>query len=316
MSSLADTFKTLRFQLLISAIVVIIISLFASWIIAGKLSKPIDNMSEVAEKWANGDSNVVFEGGGYTEMEKLADTLNYAKDEISKTGNLQRDLMANVSHDLKTPLTMIKAYAELIKDISGDNKQKREKHTQIIIDEVDRLTLLVNDILNLSRLQSLVEQFNIQKINFSELVESVVYRFDTLVSNGGYKIVKEIQPDVFICADEKKMEEVVYNLVGNAINYTGEDKTVKVYLTTNNEKVTLEIIDSGKGINAEKMQTIWEKYYRVSETHHREVKGTGLGLSIVKAILDGHLFKYGIVSKEGCGSNFYIEIPVKEIQDE
>ena len=115
-------------------------------------------MSVTADKWAKGDESVVFEPKSkYYEIVELADALNYAKEEIQKSRVLQRDLLANVSHDLRTPLTMIKAYAEMIKDISGDNKQKRDKHTKVIIDEADRLTMLVNDILNLSKLQSSVE---------------------------------------------------------------------------------------------------------------------------------------------------------------
>ena len=112
--------------------------------------------------------------------------MNYAKEGISKSGTLQRDLLANVSHDLRTPLTMIKAYAEMIKDISGDNKQKRDKHTGVIIEEADRLTMLVNDILNLSKLQSSVDELELKEINLSELTERVIDRFSDFVENRGY----------------------------------------------------------------------------------------------------------------------------------
>ena len=202
---------------------------------------------------------------------------------------------------------MIKAYAEMIKDISGDNKQKRDKHTGVIIEEADRLTMLVNDILNLSKLQSSVDELELKEINLSELTERVIDRFSDFVENRGYKIEDNVAPDLLTVADEKKIEQVIYNLLGNSINYTGEDKTVKVYLTAENDKILLEIIDSGKGISEEKLATIWERYYRFSETNTRPVKGTGLGLSIVKAILDSHGLKFGVRSKKDCGSNFYVE---------
>lgn len=304
--SLYDTIVVLRFQLILTACFVLVLSSFLSWIIAGRMSEPIDRMSEVAVRWARGDQTVKFDGKGYREISKLADALNYAKEETERAENLQRDLLANVSHDLKTPLTMIKAYAEMIKDISGDNKEKRDKHTEVILEEADRLTQLVNDILNLSRLQASADINNKKVFNLSDVLENALIRFDGAVSKDGYKIEREIFPDVFVYADENKIEEVIYNLVGNSINYTGENKTVSVYLTTKNDKATLEIIDSGKGISEEQIKTIWEKYYRISDTHHRAVKGTGLGLSIVKAILTAHNLKFGVISKQGKGSNFYV----------
>ncbi len=306
MAPVEDAIAVLRNQLILVAIIVLIVSLFISFLLADRISRPIDDMSAVAERWANGDDAVQFKGGSYTEMYELANALNKAKNEINKSGRLQRDLMANVSHDLKTPLTMIKAYAEMVRDISGDNKEKRDKHTQVIIDESDRLALLVNDILNLSKLQSQSTVLEQNKVNLSELIETILLRFDGVVLEKGYTIERSLDKDVYVFVDEKKIEEVVYNLVGNAVNYTGEDKTVKVYLSRKDNVATLEVIDSGVGISEDKIGTIWERYLRYSETHHRAVKGTGLGLSIVKAILEAHNLEYGVVSKEGVGSNFYV----------
>ncbi|MBO4323340.1 MAG: HAMP domain-containing histidine kinase [Clostridia bacterium] len=307
-TKLSEAVNVLKIESAVITAITLAISFILAWYFSGKLSRPIDDMSETAKRWADGDNSVVFNvKNSYTEISELADALNYAKDGVSRAGELQRDLLANVSHDLKTPLTMIKAYAEMIKDISGDDKQKREKHTQVIIDEADRLTMLVNDILNLSKLQSSVDDLVMTEINLSELTERVIGRFSDYVENNGYKIEDGIAPDLITFADEKKVEQVIYNLLGNSINYTGEDKTVKVYLTAENDKILLEIIDSGKGISAESLDTIWERYYRFSETNTRPVKGTGLGLSIVKAILEKHKLKYGVRSKENCGSNFYVE---------
>ena len=306
MSSVVDAVAVLRRQLLSVGIVVVIISMFLSFLIAERISRPIDNMSVMADQWSKGNDKILFKGGSYSEIDDLANALNKAKTEVNKTNKLQRDLMANVSHDLKTPLTMIKAYAEMIKDISGNNKEKREKHTQVIIEEADRLSLLVNDILNLSKLQSQAYKLENKKVNLSVLVEAVLYRFDAVVLEKGYTITRKIDKDVFVFIDENKIEEVIYNLVSNAINYAGEGKTIKVYLTREGENVNLEIIDDGKGMNKQKTKTIWDRYLRYSETHHRTVKGTGLGLSIVKAILDAHNLDYGVISKEGVGSNFYV----------
>ncbi len=307
-SAINEISKVLHWQFVTVAVVIIIIGFFIAWYLSGKLTKPISDMSVTAKAWASGDDKISFTTkSDYSEITELADALNYAKDEISKSGTLQRDLLANVSHDLKTPLTMIKAYAEMINDISGGVKEKREKHTKVIIDEADRLTRLVNDILNLSKLQSSVDSLNKQEVNLSELTERVINRFSDFAKKRGYTIEDNVAPDLLTIVDEKKIEQVVYNLLGNSINYTGEDKTVKVYLTAENDKILLEVIDTGKGISEEALATIWERYYRFSETNTRPVKGTGLGLSIVKAILDSHGLKFGVRSKKDCGSNFYVE---------
>ena len=307
-AELKETIFVIRFQFVYTTIIVVVIGIILAWFLATRTTKPIVEMSQTAKKWADGDETVTFSGGKhYAELNELADTLNYAKQSVSKAGILQRDLLANVSHDLKTPLTMIKAYAEMIRDISGDNKVKRDKHTKVIMDEADRLTMLVNDILNLSKLQASVDSLEPKEINLSLLTERVIGRFAPYVENQGYTIENYVAPDLLTIVDEQKIEQVIYNLLGNSINYTGEDITVKVYLTAEGDKIILEIIDTGKGISQEKIDGIWERYYRFSETNTRPVKGTGLGLSIVKTILEAHDLRFGVRSKKDCGSNFYVE---------
>ena len=131
----------------------------------------------------------------------------------------------------------------------------------------------------------------------------------------GYHIESYIDDDLFTLCDEQKIEQVIYNLIGNSLNYTGRDKTVKVHLhKKDNGILLLEIFDSGKGISPEQISEIWERYYRFADTHQRPVKGTGLGLSIVKTILQNHRLKFGVISKKGIGSNFFVEF--KEMNDD
>lgn len=311
-NSLIETISVIQLQLIITTGCVVIVSFFLSLYMSKKLAKPIVEMSKTAKSWAEGNDKVVFKGESYEEVAELADALNYAKEGISMTGGLQRDLLANVSHDLKTPLTMIKAYAEMIRDISGDVKEKRDAHTRVIIEETDRLTMLVNDILDLSKLQSKVNQLDVKETNLSELCERVLYRFNDFAENSGYKIESDIDADLYSVIDEKKIEQVFYNLIGNSINYTGDDKTIKVSLKRKDDIILFQTIDTGKGISEDKIDTVWNKYYRFSETHQRPVKGTGLGLSIVKTILESHGLKFGVVSKKDVGSNFFVEFKVDE----
>ena len=257
---------------------------------------------------ANGNYNVVFEKNGIKEIDELADSLNYLEDEVSKTDQYRRDLMANVSHDLKTPLTMIKAYAEMVRDISYNDKEKREANLNVIIEETDRLNVLVGDILTLSKLQANADTIDIETFDLKKEIDNVIRRYDILQETEKYKIIVETPETVMVRADKKKINQVIYNLVNNAINYTGDDKTVIIKVTEYKKDYLVEIKDSGKGIAEADIEHIWDKYYKNEKNHKRNVVGTGLGLSIVKGILECHNFKYGVNSKKGNGTTFYFRI--------
>jgi len=233
------------------------------------------------------------------------------RDEVKKSGDFQRDLLANVSHDLKTPLTMIKAYASMIREISGNNPEKRDKHLQVIIDEADRLTGLVNDVLNVSKLTSNLDEIKFKVFNLTEYLYGIINKFEYLQETQGYTFMVDIDPNLYTRADEEKIGQVIYNLLGNAVNYTGSDKTVYISLKLNlsDERIKLSIRDTGKGIAKDDLQDIWNRYYRVKENHQRPVKGTGLGLNIVKIILKNHSFDYGVESELDKGSTFWVDFP-------
>ena len=304
---------TMRVQLIMISIIVIFLALVLSALLSMKLTKPITQITKAAKRMAMGDFSVNFKGEySYAEMDALAETLDYAKEEIGKSDELQKEVLANVTHDLKTPLTMIKSYACMIQEISGDNPEKRAKHTQVIIDESDRLTSLVNDILNLSKIRSGMDTLKVTNFNLSEFVHTVCERFGYLSETQGYTIERDIEDELYTEADMEKIEQVVYNLIGNAVNYTGEDKKIKVGLKKEKDGVLrFTVTDTGKGIPPDQIDTIWDRYYRSSETHKRPIKGTGLGLSIVKTILQKHNFLFGVESEVGKGSTFYVLFPEK-----
>ena len=206
---------------------------------------------------------------------------------------------------------MIKAYASMIKEISGDNPQKREKHLQVIIDEADRLTGLVNDVLSVSKLQANMAELKLKVFNLTELVYGIINKFGYLQEAQGYSFMLDIEQNLYTRADAEKINQVVYNLLGNAANYTGEDKTVYISLKSSldGKRVRFSVRDTGKGIAKQDIPEIWDRFYRVKENHNRPVKGTGLGLSIVKAILEGHSFDFGVESELGEGSLFWVDFP-------
>lgn len=307
-----NTMNAIQVYMIVVGVFIILLAFLVAYSMAQNISDPLKSLTATANKMAKGDYNVNFASAEYQEIAQLSDALNYACAEIKKTDGFQKELLANVSHDLRTPLTMIKAYASMIKEISGDNPEKRAKHTQVIIDESDRLTSLVNDILNLSKIRSGMDSLKITNFNLSEFVHTVCERFDYLRETQGYVIERDIEDELYTEADMEKIEQVVYNLIGNAVNYTGEDKKIRVGLKKEKEGVLrFTVTDTGKGIPADQIDTIWDRYYRSSETHKRPIKGTGLGLSIVKTILQKHNFLFGVESEVGKGSTFYVLFPEK-----
>ena len=234
--------------------------------------------------------------------------------EVSKTDEYRRDLMANVSHDLKTPLTMIKAYAEMIRDITYKDTEKRNRDLNIIIDETNRLNLLVNDILELSKLQTAQEEMNIENLDLVELTNEVLKRYEIIKETENYKIILNTPSKAPVKADKKRLSQVMYNLINNAINYTGDNLTVRINIVDKKSYYLVEIKDTGKGIDKEDIENIWDKYYKKEKNHKRNVIGTGLGLSIVKNILENHKFTYGVKSIKNKGTTFYFEIPKRKEQ--
>ncbi|MBR6984546.1 MAG: HAMP domain-containing histidine kinase [Ruminococcus sp.] len=309
-----STVNIIKRQLMIITAILIIFAFIISLLMSNRISLPIDRITASAENLAKGDFNTKFDGRGYLEAKKLADTLTYAEKELSRVDTMQRDLIANVSHDLRTPLTMLKAYAEMIRDLSGDNPVKRNEHLEIIINETDRLSLMVNDILDLSKLESGKETLHPSTFLIGSKLNEIIDRFKGISEKMGYNIHFTPDEERTVKCDVVKIEQVIYNLINNAINYTGDDKQVFVRQINKPEGVVIEVSDTGKGIEEDKIKLIFDKNYR-SENHKREVVGTGLGLSIVKAVLKLHNYDYGVRSKLGEGSTFWFMIAAKDVQN-
>ncbi|MBQ8294885.1 MAG: HAMP domain-containing protein [Clostridia bacterium] len=294
------------------AVFVFILAFVVASAVSGWLTKSISEITEKARQLAQGDFNVDFHGTDYgKELTELADALNFARDELSKTDRMQKEIIANVSHDFRTPLTMIKAYASMIMEISGEIPEKRNKHAQVIVDEADRLTSLVNDILDLSKLRSDLDVMELDEVDMSTYTLEVLERFAYLKETQGYVFLTDIDKGLYTRCDELKIGQVLYNLIGNAVNYTGENKRVLIGLKEEQGGVfRFAVTDTGKGIKPEELSAVWDRYYRSSEMHKRPVKGMGLGLSIVKTILEKHGFVFGVNSEPGKGSTFYVLFPL------
>ena len=238
----------------------------------------------------------------------MSDSLTYASQELSKNDALQKELIANISHDLRTPLTMIVGYGEAMRDLPGENTPE---NVQVIIDETQRLSDLVNDLLDLSKLQAGTRKPVKEVFNLTDVIRETMGRYEKLTRKDGYSIELDCGETVYVLADKTMVLQVIYNLINNAINYTGEDRRVTVRQALTDEgKVRVSVMDSGEGIPADQLPLIWDRYYKVDKVHRRAMIGTGLGLSIVKSILEQHGNAYGVESQIGKGSTFWFEFDV------
>lgn len=308
---LASTTKIIREQLIYISIILFELAFIVTIIISRRLSKPIMDITETAKDFGSGNYDVSFDAKGYAEVEDLSNVLEDAKDEIKKVTDLRKELIANVSHDLRTPLTMVKAYAEMIRDLSGDNPVKREEHLKVIIDESDRLSNLVNDLLAISRIESGNMELNKQSFSIVSKLEDCMTRYNLLVEQEGVDIKYIPDEDRQVYADMEKIDQVIYNFINNAINYSGEEKVIRVVQINKPQCVRIEVTDNGQGISKELLPKVFDRYYR-GEKYKRDVVGTGLGLSICKEILKKHDFAFGVQSTEGVGSTFWFEMPTAQ----
>lgn len=301
---LASTTRTLTYQLIYITVTLLLIAALISVYVSSKLTKPFKDMSQKAARLAEGDYGVHFDGQNFLEAERLGETLTYAAGELSKLDSMQKELIANISHDLRTPLTLISGYSEVMRDIPGE---MTAENMQVIIDETARLSSLVNDLLELSRLTDGNQLIEKTPFSITETIKETVSRYAHLTQKDGYTIDFVYDRDIVINADKTRILQVVYNLINNAINYTGDDKKITVTQNVENGNVRISVTDTGEGIPAEQLPLIWERYYKVKDFHKRGKVGTGLGLSIVKNILVMHDANFGVSSKVGNGSTFWFE---------
>ena len=306
----ASTISILRVMLLYVTVFAILLALFMAFFISRKFTKPLKSMRESAVKLSNGEYGIDFEDSEYTEIKELSDTLTYTSHELAKTDQLQKDIIANVSHDLRTPLTMVKSYAEMIRDISADNPEKRNSHLEVIIDETDRLNLLVNDMFTLSTMQSKVVRMDMSDFDLVSAAKEIYSSYGILQLQDGYDIRLNTIDEAVVHGDENRIKQVIANLFNNAVKYCGDDKYIEIDIAEEDGHVRFSVTDHGHGIPEDQLDSVWDRYYRVSSNYHRSSKGTGLGLSIVKEILTLHDAEYGVESEVGKGSTFWFRMPV------
>lgn len=310
-----STVQILISQLTYVTIMAVILSFLISFYLARRITKPLEAITARAEELAAGNYGISFSSSQYSEITRLSDTLSATSRELAETRTIQRDIIANVSHDLKTPLTMIRSYAEMIADLSGDDPEKRAEHLNVIMEETDRLNAMIADLLDVSKLQSGELKITRSVFSLRTLIESTVSAYQYYVEHDGYALTCDCNGDGLVFADETRIKQALDNLISNAIKYGGRYETVEIKMIEKAAYVRVEVTDHGEGIPKREIKNIWNRYYS-SSAHHSRTDSTGLGLSIVKEIMLIHDAKYGVDSKVGRGSTFWFEIAAYQAEEE
>lgn len=309
---LNTTVETLRTQIVwISVLFFLLAGVLALWM-SRFIAKPIEDINQSSKELANGNYDVAFNGHGYREITELSNTLNVTAQALSRSDQLRKELVANVSHDLRTPLTMIIGYSEVMRDIPSEITPE---NVQIIIDEAQRLNLLVNDLLDLSQIEAGARKLDLQRFDLTACIRETLSRYQKLIEQQGYVLTFEAEGEAWVRADQVKIQQVIYNLINNAVDFTGARKTVLVRQTATASEVRIDVMDYGAGISPKEIETIWERYYSKNKTGQRMLIGTGLGLSIVQAVLRLHGAAFGVESEIGKGSDFWFILPKDRHKD-
>ncbi|MEG6614666.1 ATP-binding protein [Pseudoclostridium thermosuccinogenes] len=231
--------------------------------------------------------------------------------EMQKLDNMRKEFVANVSHEMRTPLTSIKSYAETLLDGAYKDSDTAVKFLTVINSEADRMTRLVKDLLQLSRLDNHQMQWNMQQFSFTELVRNSIVKLQIEAENKNQKIESYIMGDIpEIKGDRDRIEQVVLNILTNAIKYTPEGGKITVYVSRIFNDVTLKVADTGIGIPRKDLSRIFERFYRVDKARSREMGGTGLGLSIAKEIVEAHGGTITAESELGKGTEITVKLPI------
>ena len=288
------------------ALLLLAVSLAGAWIFSTIFTRPLRQLSGAAREMARGNYKVQVEEKGQDEVADLARDFNFMAREVDRSARLQQELIANISHDLRTPLTLIKGYAETLRDLTGDDAQKRTQQLNVIVDETDRLSALVNSVMDLSKIGTGAEKPQMVDFDLAQLCDEVAQRYEDVCAKNGYTLETHTDEECLVHADAAMLERVLHNLLGNALHHVGPDGWLGLSAKPlPGGGCRVEVADHGCGIPAEDLPHLFDKYYRSRQDAGKV--GNGLGLSITKAILQSHGFRFGVESTVGQGSVFWFE---------
>ncbi|WP_040330127.1 sensor histidine kinase [Clostridium ihumii] len=291
-----------------SGIGVVILSSFVSVLISNSVSRPLKNISDGAEKMAKGNFKEKIPKFADDELGKLSDTLNYMSEEILKNEKVKNEFIASVSHELRTPLTSIKGWSIVLKSSDFEDEEEIKEGLDIIEQEVDRLTYLVEDLLDFSKLLSGNITLKKQNTDMEELVESVCRQVNPRIRNEGLGLSLKIDGQIpIVMVDKNRIKQVLINIIDNAIKFTDKGGNIGVHLRADENNIYMSVKDNGSGISKEDLLKVKEKFYKGNSSK----SSNGIGLSVCEEIMELHNGKLKIESEINIGTEVTLSVPIK-----
>ncbi|HOO28223.1 MAG TPA: HAMP domain-containing sensor histidine kinase, partial [Lachnospiraceae bacterium] len=270
---------------------------------------PLKKITKATEEYAEGNLKYTFEINKDDEIGYLAASLNYMASELSQSEENQKKFIANVSHDFRSPLTSIKGYLEAMVD-GTIPPEMHEKYLKIVLNETERLTKLTNSLLALNNLNTKGMLLDITDFDINKVIKNTTATFEGTckAKHIRFKLVLTGKT-MFVTADIGKIQQVLYNLIDNAIKFSDNNSYIKVETTEKNETVFVSVKDSGIGIPKESLKLIFDRFYKTDLSRGKDKKGTGLGLAITKEIISAHHENINVISTVGVGTEFIFTLP-------
>lgn len=277
---------------------------------------PLRKITEATEQYASGNMHYEFMVESEDEMGYLAATLSYMASEIARSEDDQKKFVANVSHDFRSPLTSIKGYLEAMID-GTIPPEMYEKYLTILLNETERLIKLTNSLLTLNNLNTKGIMLNKTDFDINRTIRNVAASFEGTCRAKTIAIELVLTgEEMYVVADVDKIQQVLYNLLDNAIKFSHHNSVIKLETSEKHNKVFVSVKDSGIGIPKDDLKLIWDRFYKSDLSRGKDKKGTGLGLSITKEIIRSHGENINVISTEGVGTEFIFSLPKSDVEDD
>ena len=331
LQSIQETVRMVNQFHIYVALFVAAVGVLAVWRLTKNMTDPILHLSSLAERMAKLDFTARYEGEDNREIAMLGESMNYMSARLEqtilelKTANLElkrdieqktridemrREFLANVSHELKTPIALVQGYAEGLKEGVNDDPETMEWYCDVIIDEASKMNLMVKKLLTLNQIEAGREQLSMEHFDLIPVIRGVLNSYKLPIEQKEAKLVLESPKSLYIWADEYMAEEVIRNYVGNALNHLDGERKILVFVEKRGDKACIQVRNTGAPIPEGDIGRIWDKFYKVDKARTREYGGSGIGLSIVRAVMESHNCAYGVKNEED-GVSFFCEFDCK-----
>ena len=287
-------------------IFIVIYALFFSFLLVYffRVHKPLKEILKGALEFANGNLSYTIPVDSEDEMGYLSHSLNYMADKLNKNGEYQRQFISNVSHDFRSPLTSIKGYVEAMLD-GTIQPEMQERYLKIIAFESTRLEKLTRSLLTLNELDVKKRMMHMRRFDINETIRTTAASFEGTCSERNIRLELLLAgKELFVRADMEQIQQVLYNLLDNAVKFSNDNSSIILETTVNHGKVFVSVKDHGTGIPKESLSKIWDRFYKIDASRGKDRKGTGLGLAIVKEIINAHKQNINVISTVGVGTEF------------